>query len=73
MDASDYRKLFELAAEFGVQSFRTDHVGFVEVTFHPRAVTPQPKEKDPDAPKLRKSLMDAALETVVDGVKRPGV
>jgi len=73
MDASDYRKLFELASEFGVQSFRTDHVGFVEVTFYPKTATPQPKEKDPDAPRPRKSLMDAALDPVVDEVKRPGV
>jgi len=73
MDASDYRKLFELAQEFGVQSFRTDNIGFVEVTFYPKTVTPQPKEKDPDAPKPRKSLMDAALEPVIDEAKRPGV
>ncbi len=71
MDASDYRKLFELCTEFGVEQLTTPDG--VSVLFFQKVATPQPREKDPDAPKPRKSLMDAALEPVVDEVKRPGV
>ncbi len=73
MDASELRKLFELGAEFGLETLCVSPDGSMSATFFPRVAAPQPREKDPDAPKPRKNLMDAALEPVVDEVKRPGV
>lgn len=73
MDASEYRKLFELASEFGLETLSVCPDGTMSATFFPRVAPVQPREKDPDAPRPRKSLMDAALEPVVDEVKRPGV